>query len=99
MKILVTGGTGVVGAGTVTELLRRGHDVVLLSRHAADDARRWPSGVSARTGDVADASSVRGSATGCDAVIHLAGIVDEQDGATFEDVRSRCSTDPPTCST
>lgn len=89
MKILVTGGTGVVGAGTVTELLRRGHEVVLLSRHAADDARRWPSGVSARTGDVADASSVRGSATGCDAVIHLAGIVDEQDGATFEDVNVR----------
>lgn len=84
MKILVTGGTGVVGAGTVTELLRRRHDVTLLSRHAGDDARRWPSGVTAHTGDVADASSIRGAATGCDAVIHLAGIVDEQEDATFE---------------
>src|SRR5438128_608609 len=86
MKILVTGGTGVVGAGTVTELLRRGHSVVLVSRHAAKDARRWPAGVVARTGDVGDAASIRGAARGCDAVLHLAGIVDERDDATFESV-------------
>ena len=49
MKILVTGGTGVVGTGTVTELLTRGHEVVLLSRHATDDARQWTKGVTPRT--------------------------------------------------
>jgi NADH dehydrogenase len=86
MRILVTGGTGVVGAGTVTELLRRGHTVVLLSRHAADDARQWPAGVVARVGDVADAASVRGAADGCDVVLHMVGVVDESDGATFADV-------------
>ncbi|HEY2064682.1 MAG TPA: NAD-dependent epimerase/dehydratase family protein [Gemmatimonadaceae bacterium] len=89
MKVLVTGGTGVVGGGMVTELLRRGHIVVLLSRHAESDARRWPSGVAARPGDVADAASIREAAAGCDAVIHLAGIVDENDGATFEAVNVR----------
>jgi NADH dehydrogenase len=83
MKILVTGGTGVVGTGTVTELLRRGHTVVLLARHAAADARQWPAGVKPYQGDVADAASVRGAADGCDAVLHIVGIVEESGDATF----------------
>ncbi|MDQ6633873.1 MAG: SDR family NAD(P)-dependent oxidoreductase [Gemmatimonadota bacterium] len=86
MKILVTGGTGVVGVGTVTELLRREHTVVLLSRHAAEDARQWPAGVVARVGDVSDAVSVRDSADGCDVVLHMVGVVDESDEAAFADV-------------
>jgi NADH dehydrogenase len=87
MKILVTGGTGVVGTGTVTELLRRGHEVVLLARHAEVDARQWPAGrVTPRAGNVADAASIRGAADGCDAVLHMVGIVEESDDATFADV-------------
>lgn len=86
MKILVTGGTGVVGTGTVTALLVRGHSVVLLSRHASSDARQWPSGVVPRDGDVSNAGSIRGAATGCDVVLHMVGIVDESDAATFADV-------------
>jgi NADH dehydrogenase len=83
MKVLVTGGTGVVGAGTVTELVRRGHSVVLISRHAEHDARQWPSGVAPWPGDVAKAASLRGAADGCDVVLHMVGIVDESDDATF----------------
>lgn len=77
MKILVTGGTGVVGTGTVTELLRRGHEVVLVSRHADDEVRQWPAGVIAHQADVGDAASLAGSAEGCDAVLHVTGIVEE----------------------
>jgi uncharacterized protein YbjT (DUF2867 family) len=77
MRILVTGGSGVVGVGTVTELLKRGHEVLLLARHAADDARQWPGGVSPIVGDVTDVGSIRGAADGCDAVLHVAGIVEE----------------------
>ncbi|MEO8334510.1 MAG: NAD-dependent epimerase/dehydratase family protein [bacterium] len=77
MRILVTGGTGVVGTGTVTELLRRGHSVVLVSRHAADDAKQWPAGVVARASDVTNAADLSGAADGCDAVLHMAGIVEE----------------------
>ena len=77
MKILVTGGTGVVGTGTVTELLRRGHEVVLVSRHAADEVRQWPAGVVAHEADVGDSASIAGSAEGCDAVLHVTGIVEE----------------------
>ena len=89
MKVLVTGGTGVVGTGTVTELLSRGHEVVLLARHAEDDARQWPAGVIPRAGDVADAGSIRGAADGCDVVLHLVGIVDESGEATFQGVNVR----------
>ncbi|MFL5619154.1 MAG: NAD(P)H-binding protein [Gemmatimonadaceae bacterium] len=77
MQILVTGGSGVVGVGTVTELLKRGHTVRLLARHATDDARQWPSGVTPIVGDVSDVASIRGAADGCDAVLHVAGIVEE----------------------
>jgi uncharacterized protein YbjT (DUF2867 family) len=77
MQILVTGGSGVVGVGTVTELLRRGHTVRLLARHARHDARQWRDGVTPIVGDVSDAASIRGAADGCDAVLHVAGIVEE----------------------
>ncbi|HEV7991440.1 MAG TPA: NAD-dependent epimerase/dehydratase family protein [Gemmatimonadaceae bacterium] len=87
MQILVTGGSGVVGVGAVTELLRRGHRVRLLARHADDDARQWASGVTPIIGDVADAASIAGAADGCDAVLHVAGIVEESPpAATFERV-------------
>jgi uncharacterized protein YbjT (DUF2867 family) len=86
MKVLVTGGTGVVGRGTVTELLSRGHQVVLLARHATDDARQWPSGVTPRNGDVSDAASIRGAADGCEVVLHMVGIVEESGEATFQRV-------------
>jgi NADH dehydrogenase len=86
VKVLVTGGTGVVGAGTVTELVRRGHSVVLVSRHAAHDVRQWPSGVTPWPGDVARPATLRGAAAECDVVLHMVGIVDESDDATFQDV-------------
>ena len=87
MEILITGGTGVVGASTVTALVERGHQVRLLSRHAERDARAWPKGVAAVEGDVADAASVTGAAEGCDVVVHLVAIVDEAPpDATFQRV-------------
>jgi len=87
MEVLVTGGTGVIGASAITALVRRGHDVRLLSRHAERDARAWPNGVVAVTGDVTDPASLAGAAEGCDALVHLVGIIDERPpGATFERV-------------
>ncbi|HEX8151731.1 MAG TPA: DUF1990 family protein [Thermoanaerobaculia bacterium] len=76
MKILVTGGTGVIGAGVIPELLARGHQVRLLSRHAHQDAAQWE-GVEPFRGDVSDPSTLGGAANDCDAVIHIAGIVAE----------------------
>lgn len=87
MRLLVTGGTGVVGTATVTALVRRGHQVRLLSRHARDGVRQWPERVEAHPGDIADAAGVDGAAKGCDAVLHLAAIVEEEPPhRTFERV-------------
>lgn len=86
MKILVTGGTGVIGEGVIPELLERGHEVRLLSRHADDDAKQWP-GVEPFSGNVADRATLGGAATGCAAVLHIAGIVNEDPPkVTFEAV-------------
>lgn len=77
MKILVTGGSGVVGNSAVSELTKRGHSVRLLSRNAEQDSARWPSGVEAWPASISDSASLRGSADGCDLVLHIAGIVSE----------------------
>src|ERR1043166_8673181 len=81
MRVLVTGGTGMVGASTVRALLDRGHAVRVLSRNVTRDSQianerleRWP-------GDVTDATSLHGSADHCSAVLHLVGVVDEQSTA------------------
>jgi NADH dehydrogenase len=80
VKVLVAGGTGVVGEAAVRALLARGHAVRLLSRHAEDDARAWPAGagggVEPFAGDVTDPDSIRGAADGCDAALHLVGSVE-----------------------
>jgi len=87
MKVLVTGGTGVVGQAVVTELVRRGHSVRLLSRDAVDDVAQWTDSVEAWPASVSDAGRVRGSAEGCDVVLHVAGIVSESPPeTTFQSV-------------
>lgn len=77
MKILMTGGTGVIGSPVVAGLLERGHTVRLFSRGAQRDAEAFAGRVEARPGSVSDDSAVRGAADECDAVLHIAGIVSE----------------------
>jgi NADH dehydrogenase len=86
MKILVTGGTGVVGESAVAELRRRGHAVRVLSRHAGSDGKHGLEGVETWAGDVSDEKSIHGAADGCDAVLHIAGIVQEKEAATYQAV-------------
>lgn len=87
MQVLVTGGTGVVGASTVSALLKHGHHVRLLSRHAERDARGWPQSVTAIEGNVTDAAAITGAAEGCEVIVHLVAIVDESPpDATFQRV-------------
>ncbi len=87
MRVLVTGGTGVVGQETVTRLRDRGHTVRLVSRGAGDDVAEWPDHVEPFAADVGDPESLRGAADECDAVIHLTGIVRESPpAATFDRV-------------
>lgn len=77
MKVLVTGGTGVIGESTVRALHRRGHSVRVLTRRAGRDETWWPEGVDGWSGDVANHASIRGAGDGCDVVVHIAGIAEE----------------------
>jgi NADH dehydrogenase len=78
MKILVTGGTGVVGAAAIPALLAAGHEIRLLSRHADRDVANFPSGVEPFQADISDPAQLAGAVHGCECVLHIAGIVEEE---------------------
>jgi uncharacterized protein YbjT (DUF2867 family) len=87
MRVLLTGGTGVIGRETVDALLRHGHEVRILSRGAERDVARWESGVEPWPASMADPEAIRGSADGCEAVLHVAGILRENPPeVTFESI-------------
>ncbi|MCV2489357.1 NAD-dependent epimerase/dehydratase family protein [Geodermatophilus sp. YIM 151500] len=78
MRVLVTGGTGYVGAHSVRALVAAGHDVRLLVR---DPGRIRPAldplGVDPPehvSGDVTDPAAVRRALDGCEAVLHAANV-------------------------
>jgi NADH dehydrogenase len=83
MKIFIAGATGFVGGHLTAELLRRGHQLVLLS-HGRTTAERPD--VSYVKGDVTALESYLPAVSGCDAVINLVGIIREfpARGITFE---------------
>ena len=86
MKVFVTGGTGFVGREILTQLLRAGHTVRALVREGSTAKLDEPGKIDVHPGDITDAASLVGALEGCDAVIHLVGIIREFPGRgiTFE---------------
>jgi uncharacterized protein YbjT (DUF2867 family) len=85
MRVLVTGGTGVIGEGAIPALLQAGHEVRLLTRGAEEDASEWPVGVKPFTADVSSKKRLLGAADDCGAVVHITGIIKESPPeVTFE---------------
>ncbi|GAA2533932.1 3-beta-hydroxysteroid dehydrogenase [Mycolicibacterium diernhoferi] len=87
-RVLVTGGSGFVGANLVTTLLERG-----LAVRSFD---RVPSPLPAHpqlqtvVGDITDAADVAGAVEGVDTIIHTAAIIDLMGGASVtEEYRKR----------
>lgn len=68
-RVLVTGGTGVLGKRLVHELLRRGHEVRVLSRSADPTV---PAGASVVQGDVRTGAGLKTAVENVDAVVHAA---------------------------
>ncbi|MFL6239464.1 MAG: NAD-dependent epimerase/dehydratase family protein [Actinomycetes bacterium] len=75
-KVLVTGGTGFIGAHTVKAIVDAGHHVRLLVRNRKRiEQSLAPLGVPIDdfvVGDIKDADSVATAIDGCDAVVHAA---------------------------
>jgi NADH dehydrogenase len=86
-SVWVTGATGYIGRAVCEALTRRGHDVVALVRDEKS-AARLPELARCRllAGDVLAPATLRGAATGIDAVVHLVGILRERGAATFDSV-------------
>lgn len=70
MRVLVTGGTGFVGAAVVRALLGRSHEVRILARNQGRVDPSLP--VDVVSGDLGDRESLLAAARGCQAVVHCA---------------------------
>jgi len=81
MRVLVTGGNGFIGSWVCKLLLEREHDVRVFDSH--DDRTLFHDIVGTLenrpieriVGDIADAQTVGDAVRGCEAVIHLAGLL------------------------
>jgi nucleoside-diphosphate-sugar epimerase len=88
--VLVSGATGVIGAGLVRALCQRGHHVRALSP-AGDLGRGRVAGLDCEIveGDVRDAASVPGLFEGVDTVYHLAAVILSPDPVLFDTINRR----------
>ncbi len=86
MRLFITGGTGFVGRSVVRRALAEGHEVGCLVRNRERSKYLEPQGIQCIEGDILDAGSLIPAMRGCDAVVHLVGIIAEVGKATFEAV-------------
>ncbi len=88
MRVLVTGGAGYIGSITSRRLLDAGHEVVVLDSLVRGHREAVDPGATFVEGDVGDAVVVERALIGCEAVMHLAGLIEvaesgEDPGAYF----------------
>jgi len=91
MEVLVTGGSGFIGSYVLRKLASSGHAVRVLVRDGSSDRLAVSaSNVTPVTGDILTPSSLKDAMEGCDAVIHLVGIIEESPsrGITFENIHT-----------
>lgn len=86
MKVFLTGGTGFVGSEVLRQLVAAGHAVRCLVRPGSEEKLAVTEGVEIYNGDVTMANTLQGALEGCDAIIHLVGIIRDfpTRGITFQ---------------
>lgn len=85
MKVIITGGTGLIGASLAKSLLANGHEVILLTRSPAAQASKAPAGAQLVQWDGVTTQGWGHLVDGSDAVINLAG--ESMGGANLFDMR------------
>ncbi len=88
MKVFITGGSGFVGRDVIKQLLAFGHSLRALVR--TTDTLKSFSTIETAIGDTTKPETLRDQLSGCDAVIHLVGIIREfpGKGITFDKLHS-----------
>lgn len=72
MRVVITGGTGLIGSALAAELTQAGHEVIVLTRNP-DKAQGLPAGVRAERWDGRTAQGWGHLADGAGAIVNLAG--------------------------
>jgi NADH dehydrogenase len=90
-RVFVTGGTGFVGREVVQALQAEGYAVRCLVRRGSEPELHGLGAIERVEGDVMARQSLDEGMTGCDAVVHLVGIIRERPaiGVTFERVHTQ----------
>jgi len=90
-RVFVTGGTGFVGRAVVQALGAEGYAVRCLVRRGSERDLRGLGAIERVEGDVMARQSLDEGMAGCNAVIHLVGIIREHpaSGVTFERVHTQ----------
>ena len=86
MRVLVTGATGFLGRKVTWALLQRGMEVRCLVHTPGREDVLGDAQVDISYGDVTDVAALKASMYHVDAVVHLAAIIQEDRGMTFEEV-------------
>lgn len=88
MHVFLTGATGFIGSYVLRELIAQGHTARCLVRDPSVTLTEVGDQVETVKGDILKPKTLVGTMRGCDAVIHLVGIIEERpdDGVTFEAV-------------
>ena len=87
MRVIITGGTGLVGRGLARSLAQDGHEVIVLSRSPERGAGKLPPGVRVEAWDARTAKGWGELAEGAGAVVNLAG--ENLAGGTFAALLTR----------
>jgi NADH dehydrogenase len=90
-QVFVTGATGFVGHTLLQRLCAAGHIVRCLVRRGSERDLRGQGAIARIEGDILTRDSLEEGMAGCDAVIHLVGIIREHpaSGVTFEQVHTQ----------
>jgi NADH dehydrogenase len=75
MQVFVTGSTGFVGNHVLNELVEKGHQVRALVRPGSEHKLKRPDDVETIPGTVEEVADLLQGMQGCDATIHLVGII------------------------
>ncbi|MEZ4268380.1 MAG: NAD-dependent epimerase/dehydratase family protein [Myxococcota bacterium] len=91
MRVFLTGATGFVGSHVARHLVAEGHTLRALVRESSDTADLARLGVERAVVSLNDAQGLAAALEGCDAVVHLAGLIKSRSEAEMLEVNSRCT--------